>query len=45
MKDGRRPVVIDITFLVRKKRAEQLREHGLVIQSPAGNVMSQVTVL
>jgi len=28
----------DITFLVRKKRAEQLREHGLVIQSPAGNV-------
>lgn len=28
----------DITFLVRKKRAKQLREHGLVIQSPAGNV-------
>ncbi len=28
----------DITFLVRKKRAEQLREHGLIIQSPAGNV-------
>ena len=29
---------LDITFLVRKKRGEQLREHGLVIQSPAGNV-------
>lgn len=28
----------DITFLVRKRRAEQLREHGLIIQSPAGNV-------
>lgn len=28
----------DITFLVRKRRAQQLRQHGLVIQSPAGNV-------
>lgn len=29
---------LEVTFLVRENRAKQLREHGLVIQSPAGNV-------
>ena len=28
---------LDVTFLVRKDRAEQLRKSGLVIKSPAGN--------
>jgi 2-dehydropantoate 2-reductase len=28
----------DVTFLVRDRRAEQLRRHGLVVMSPLGNV-------
>lgn len=29
---------LDVTFLVREKRAEQLRQNGLIIKSPMGDV-------
>jgi 2-dehydropantoate 2-reductase len=32
----------DVTFLVRKRRLEQLRAQGLVIESPAGNAVVRV---
>lgn len=35
----------DITFLVRPKRAAQLRERGLVIRSPNGDVQTPVQVI
>jgi len=36
----------DVTFLVKPQRAEQLREHGLVFESPGGRSRTQVkTVL
>jgi 2-dehydropantoate 2-reductase len=34
----------DVTFLVRERRARQLRETGLVIQSPLGDLTTPVTV-
>src|SRR5581483_11925397 len=35
----------DVTFLVRPKRAELLRENGLVIKSPAGNATLEVRTI
>jgi 2-dehydropantoate 2-reductase len=32
----------EVTFLVRQKRADQLQESGLVVQSPLGNVARTV---
>ena len=37
---------VDVTFLVRPRRAEQLRQNGLVVRSPLGDVTMPVkTVL
>ena len=33
---------VDVTFLVRERRAEQLTRHGLVIESPVGNTKLSV---
>jgi len=35
----------DVTFLVRPARQQKLREDGLVVKSPAGNIERQVETL
>src|SRR5439155_20181693 len=35
----------DVTFLVRQTRADQLKKHGLVVQSPLGNVERTVNTI
>jgi 2-dehydropantoate 2-reductase len=34
---------VDVVFLVRPRRAAQLREHGLVVRSPHGDINQEVT--
>jgi 2-dehydropantoate 2-reductase len=36
---------VDVTFLVRARRAEQLRQNGLVIRSPAGDAQAPAKTL
>ncbi|MEO6421934.1 MAG: 2-dehydropantoate 2-reductase [Candidatus Nitrotoga sp.] len=35
----------DVTFLVRQKRAEQLKEHGLIVKSPLGDIHCPVNTV